>query len=397
MEGRAIQSERDPLLKESIARIVKAKQQRGTLTDERREHTCDPSFCQPECERMICTAPYIASNVYVCRYGSVHLCSTDTCTLYASADHNTCPVSGFQMGLELSSYSKHDFRTWRNPTAAKQSIGVSTVPWLLGVGEKEKAFVPPEPVKKRKRAYSRQMSEEDAKQAASDVVKLLLYSHQRRRCIANVKERYKRQGEQAKQTYMKTQREQGQLPYVSDVYRLMAHYQSQAVQLKEFEFNKTTHDYYTFIITQVWDIVQRYHVPLQRKRYENDVEMVPRLDFNAIAVGALYLMRNGVHKRHAELLPADAFLMRNLPTINMLVHFGIEKSAVTKGDALITQAYDNALEGGASVHELMLEMEKLPRPETVKYVQQGSIKVKLSSSGEKLFMPQSRKNATMKK
>lgn len=397
MEGRALLSEKDPLFKKSIARLVQAKKARGSLSDVRQTHTCDPSHCQPENESMICEPPYLASNVFVCKFGSVHLCSADTCTLYASCERNTCPISGFQFGCEISSYSKHDYRTWRNPHAEKQAIGVSSTPhtaqWLLGGKEAEPVFaVPAPPPPKRKRAYSRQMSEQDAKEAASSLVKLLLYSRQRRDCIARFKERHRQQGEEAKRTYIATQREMGQLPYVTDVYRLMAHYQGQVVPMKEYEFNENTHNYYTFIITQVWDIVQRFHVPLQQKRYEGDVEMVPRLDFTAIALGTLYLMRNGVQKAHTELLPADRFLMMNLPTINTLVEFGIEKSAVTKGDLLITQAYDNAIAEGAAVSEISLEMEKLPRPETITIVRQGSVMVKMSSSGEKLFMPQSRKS-----
>jgi hypothetical protein len=259
--------------------------------------------------------------------------------------------------------------------------------------------MPAEPVKRkrRKRAYSRQMSDEDAKTAASNMVKLLLYSRNRHNCIQKAMERYRQQGEDARNTYIKTQKEMGQLPYVADVYRLMAHYQDQPMPMKEFEFNENTHNYYTFVITQVWDIVQRFHVPLKNKRYEGDVEMVPRLDFTAIAVGTMYLMRKGVSRAHTELLPADNFLLMNLPSINMLSEFGIEKSWVTKGDKIISDAYDNAFAEGAAMSEVMLEMEKLPRPESAPTIsRERGVAVKISSSGEKLFMPQSRKSTLAK-
>lgn len=416
-DGQTIFNEKDPLFKKSIMRLVQEKQKRGTLSDARDTHVCDPSYCQPECEQMICAPPYIASNVFVCRMGSVHLCSADTCTLYSVDQTNTCPISGFQMGTDVSSYSKDDYRTWKNPKAEKQSMGISqggnTAQWLLsGGGDSPRQMVEerisivkktfampdvPAKRKRRKRAYSQQMSEEDAKTAASNMVKLLLYSRNRHTCIEKAIARYRQQGDDAKNTYIKTQKEMGQLPYVADMYRLMAHYRDQPMPMKEFEFNENTHNYYTFVITQVWDIVQRFHVPLNKKRYEGEVEMVPRLDFTAIALGTMYLMRKGVRRNQIELLPSDNFLLMNLPGINMLSEFGIEKSLVTKGDKIISEAYDNAFSEGASVSEVMLEMEKLPRPENSVFTKERGMLVKISSSGEKLFMPQSRKSTPITK
>jgi len=226
------------------------------------------------------------------------------------------------------------------------------------------------------------------------MVKLLLYSSERRDLIERHHQQNIQDGEDAASQYIYNQiMEERQLPYATDIYLYKAYHSCKGVPLKEFTFDRDLHDYYVFIILEVWGMVQRFHVRKNQKRYDGEEEIVPRLTFDAISLGTLYLMRKGYKYGNIELLPADDFLLLNLPQVNTYNEFGLEKSLITQGDKLITDAYQNAFNDQAPIADIVLDLEKMPRRLTheVKQNENGRGLVKISSNGEKLFMPTSRK------
>lgn len=374
--GRIISSIKDPLFRQVLLRLRRLKTERNSLSESREAHACHPQFCFPESETMLGAENPLSCNVYMCNYGSTHVCTEDLCTYYHAAPKNVCPISGYQFGREFSSYSKDDYRTRRAPLAEKICDSHA------------------QPLKKQRRStlYSPQLREEEAENQATKLVHLLLYSPKRHALNLKAALRFQHQAEEAKQKYIRDQLSARQLPYFTDMYRVVAHVTDhQELPLKEFEVDQNLVRYYVFVILQVWDILQRFHVPQAQKKFQGDLEIVPRLDFEAVSLAVLYTMRKGLRRAHVQLLPGDDFLLLNLPIINALIEFDLDKAQVTKGDKLISDAYDNAFTEGVSMSEITLNMEKMPAPETSTVERHQSALVKISSSGERLFMPVVRK------
>lgn len=403
MESAFVKSPKDPKFKQCIIRLRVLKEKRKTLTDSRQQHVCDPNLCAPESEASLQAPNPIACNIFMCRYGSVHLCTEDHCKLYGGVPGNICPVSGLQhSSIDASSYDKHKPHTWyRQQEERRSNIQTMTARFLLTgnddeimVKEERLTVIREEVVKRKKRtAYTKQISEEEANTEAGRIVKLLLYSPERRIFIEKCIQRNLQLGEEAKAQYVRQQLyEEHQLPYACDMYLYKAYQSSRPLPLKEFAFDPDLHRYYVFVIMQVWQMVQRFHVPRNQKQYDEDhIEIVPRLNFPAIALATLYLMRKGHRQNNIQLLPADDFLLLNLPHVNIYGEFGLEKSLVTIGDKLITGAYENALQDNTPIADIVLDLEKMPIKETHKIIETDRGLVKLSSNGEQLFMPSSRK------
>lgn len=365
------------------------------------QHQCRPERCNPQSEEMLIErrqlqSPALTTNVFLCKYGCAHICSQDDCHLYHATESGTCPVSSFQFGTKVSAYSKDDYRTWKNPHAEHQAEPILSTQWLLNpVNEQLEAAPIVVALPNKRRLTARHLSVEETERRAGAVVKQLLYSRDRRALIQSFVSRQMQQGRDAQANYCRDQRNAQQLPFLSDMYRIAANYTRQEIRLHEFDFNKATFEYYIFVLLHVWDVLQRFHVPMNEKQYTAlDEEIVPRLDFEAVCLGALYGMRKGISRGSLELLPADDFLLQHLPTINELSNFNMEKSHVTKGERLICDAYDNALREHAAHSEFMLDMDKMPKSnETVVKAHETdpALVVKITSSGEELFMPVSRK------
>ena len=369
--GRIISSTKDSLFRQVLLRLQRLKTERNSLSTSREAHACHPRFCSPESEAMMGVKDPISCNVFMCNYGCTHVCTEDLCTYYHAAPKNVCPISGYQFGQELSSYSKDDYRTRRNPLAEK-------VCDVLPLKKKQR----------RPSLYAPQLSEEEASNQATKLIHLLLYSPKRHALNLKAALRFRHQAEEAKQKYIRDQLSDRQLPYFTDMYRVVAHViDHQELPLKEFEVDHNLVRYYVFVILQVWDILQRFHVHSSQKKFQGDLEIIPRLDFEAITLAVLYTMRKGLRRAHVQLLPGDDFLLLNLPIINSLIEFDLDKAQVTKGDKLISDAYDNAFLEGANMSEITLNMEKMPVPETSTIEKHQGALVKISSSGEKLFMP----------
>lgn len=411
MRGAAVSSTADPLFRQSVSRLAQAKEQAGTLSASRQRHSCTVSLCQPESEPMLSSflGNALTCNVFMCRLGSIHLCTADECRLYVDTPNSTCPISGMHFGQIVSNYDKNDYRTYRNPNAAQQSAStnapltaqmllqktVTTTTTSVSIVERPMHAAADTKVSRRRRKHKLQLTTEQVQNYAQRLVMLLLYSPQRRHCIESMRLRFHRQAEDAVMAYTKRQTSQseGQLPYASDMYRIRAQIASRPTPLQELMEDKALVHYYTCVIEQVWDLVQRYHVPLNQKRYDADdgnLELVPRINFDAVSLGVLYIMRKGVRHHNAILLPADDFLLMQLPNINILNEFGLEKSLVTEGDKIISGAYHNAFAEGVALSQVTLDVDKIPRYETARIEHTDVGAVKMSSSGEKLFMPSSR-------
>jgi hypothetical protein len=324
--------------------ILTLRARKHDMSEERREHACDARVCNPECDTSF-------PCVYLCRYGSVHICTADECEYYSVTQTQTCPASGIQHGTITSSFTQTDSRTWYSKIDVYG--GGEGAGGGAGAGG-----VDPKPV----RSFHRVVPEEELKERASALVKLLLFSRHRVTCNNAAIAQHQQEANESTLTYHRQQEGARQFPYWTDIYRLNAHFASQPLPFVLYEFNQNIHDYYVSICCQVWHKALRFYAPPDAKRYDVDgvTEISPRLDFETLCLGVLYSMRQGRKARNLMLLPRDDFLLANLPICSELPQFGIERNRINKGEKIVSQTYENALAANAAAHEITIDVAKLP-------------------------------------
>lgn len=328
-----------------LRRLKEAK--KATLLDVRKPHTCSLKLCNPQCERDFGLSD--DSTIFLCNYGSIHVCGVDVCKIY-SVHTGTCPLSGMVVGPQRSSdYAKDDPRTWR---AAPEPVPTQAQDGNIFDEKKNTAGPvsvpppPPPPSKKvRTKNKKRERQQEDIEDSFSSLVDLLLYSSHRARINQAELERNQRDAAQARNTYIATCKEQGRFPFLTDIVRIFGHFSSKALPLNELEREPKKVQNYVKILSQVWDIAKRF--------YKETDE--PKMDAECVALGALYMMRNGYEVRGIKLLPKDLFLFCNLPPVNKLTVFRLKKKNVTRGEKVISIVYNNAFEARAPLDEFTLK------------------------------------------
>ncbi len=400
----------NPLFSQSIVRLRNAMG--AELKDSREVHKCTGLTCKPQSEAMLVAngrlvAPPLTSNVFLCRLGTIHVCSERACEHYGNSHAQTCHISGFQFGSKVSDYNRNDHRTWNlkpEPSCAidpRQLLTQSgpaafSNPPAAAAAKRE---MPDEEAQQQpvaKRVFlQKKLSIEDQTFIASGMVKLLLYSRNR---IARNKEaitNFQHEAGEARVTYVRQQLHNQQLPYWSDIYRLIGHFSSQELPLVEFVFSPNLHDYYVSVILQVWKKVMLYYISPHDKEYEPDgtTEIQPRVKFDDVCLGVLYVMRQGVRFNGHVFLPKDDFLLMNLPIgSDLAAYFGIRKNRISKGEKILDQTYTNAMASNVPINDLLIDVAALPEKREEQLVQvPGQVAAIITTNGEKLFMPKSRK------
>lgn len=403
-EGREIKSCSDPLYAFSVARLQAAKRD---LCNERPMHTCSTTICNPQSEAQLISerrllGPPATSNVFLCRYGYIHVCSQDACTYYTHTNNMTCPISSMQHGQIIQVYDANDYRTWRCKPEAMVGGGGGGAHSALEGGPSAGGLSAGGPSAAGK--THRELSNEEIRTRASAIVKLLLYSNARINRNRAAIESSAEAAETARATYVRNQRLDRQLPFWTDSYRAMAHYTSRPLPLTIFEFNQALHDYYVEIVRQTWHRVMRYYNPHHHHHHHHNARVgavavvgPPRVEFNKVCLGVLYIMRQGLSFGNLWILPKDDFLLINLPIVNELRYFGIDKSCITDGDAIVTVAFETALtQMQVAHHELQIDETTLPEksdPDGQRPQADESGRIfKMGSNGERLFMLKSRKD-----
>ena len=108
----------DDLIRESVIRMTNARKRMRDLAPIKDGHVCSPHVCLPLNEvafigRGLIAPPTICEFVYLCRFGNVHVCTPNTCTLFLENKHGVCPISGIQyQSAQQTDYDKEDWRTW---------------------------------------------------------------------------------------------------------------------------------------------------------------------------------------------------------------------------------------------------------------------------------------------
>lgn len=370
--GRLIESENDPLLGQVMFRL-----KRGKANDlkQTRHHECMHETCHPQNEeyfvytKKIIAGPVLSSNVYLCDFGCIHICSVASCQLYGFSSTQTCPLSGLQWGLCTANYDRNDFRTWKSGGVVEtRASGDQLHKILLDVVlDNEKEAIEEEKEKKqteeksafKKRRTVKPTSNATLLEKARTLVETLLFSSHRRACNIKSLSVLKKQADHAKQTYVASRKSMRQLPYLTDLIRLTSHYMQRPLPLLEVPRCHYTIEYYAHAVMTVWN-----HIVLYCEKEvdaQSGEEILPRFNFDTVVIGVLYSMRHGVTMGDVQILPQDSLLSSLLPEIRDLNFFAIEKRAVTQGCQLVTTTYRRAV-GLHNIlpNQLVLDTVSLP-------------------------------------
>lgn len=412
-DGVAINSSQDPLFAKAVSRLRAAKRD---LSVDCPQHECSRSKCNPQSELVLFPHDPLTSNVFLCKYRMIHICTEELCENYKHDHTGVCAISGYHFtgGGQVSSYDSSDFRTWYAKPDKYMGGGDVVLDARLLLSQSGSAVVsavplpaqpamapPPPPPPKRRRGLSglsaaaqptvptprfEVLTDDQIALRAGNWVDLLLFSNKRTE-VNRIQQRvFNQRAAEAKKLYIAEQLESQQLPYWTDIYRIVAHHTVGPLPLKEFIYDPQLHAYYVAVIKQVWQRAVKF---LQD---DPSPDTPCRIDFDDVALGVLFMMRGGMRIRGAEVLPRDDFLLENLPLGIMMPDFGVPKSRMSKCDGLITRIYTRAAEMGATMAELVINVGELP-PVFAGAAGTTSRSEKLGSNGEKLFMPSSRKRA----
>lgn len=368
ISGRLIESENDVSLGQIMFRLKRGK---STDLKQTRQHECSHELCHPQNEeyfvysKKILTGPVLSSNVYLCDFGCIHICSVTSCQLYGYSLTQTCPLSGLQWGLCTANYDRNDFRTWKGGGVVEtHTNGEHLQKILLDVVldtdkeavEKEKEE---EEIVFKKRRIVKQNSISVLLEKARTLVETLLFSSYRRTCNVKSLSVLQKNAAHAKQTYVASRKSKRQLPYLTDLIRLAGSYMQRPLPLLEVPRCHYTIEYYAHAVMTVWNHIVSYCE--KEIDAQSGDEILPRFNFDTVVIGVLYSMRSGVIMGDVQILPEDAFLKELLPEIRDLNFFSIEKRAVTQGCQLVTTTYRRAIGlHGILANQLVLDTVSLP-------------------------------------
>lgn len=365
-EGQLIENESHAQFGAIVARLRKGKGSQLSL--QRKTHTCTHALCAPECETSMIQhgtlhGPPISNNVYLCNFGTVHICSETSCSLYGYTKTQTCPLSGLEWGSMVSTYDKNDYRTWHHGgREVETNNNYQSLKRIIEDDDNDnddnKKEENQQKAKKRRLIMPAKISKETALERGRTLVDTLLYSNARRHRNMDALEEFQRQAENAKQTYIAGRLKNRQLPFLTDILRLVGNFCSQPLPLIEYPRDENVLEYYAHVIYQVWCKVLDY---CDKQLDEDGNEIPPRVDYETVGMGVLYTMRDGLQCSNVMVLPEDHFLVASLPDVRDMNYFGIQKRKVTLGNNLLKKIYKAAIvKHYIRPEQLVLDAAQLP-------------------------------------
>jgi hypothetical protein len=272
-----------------------------------RVHLCSHEFCQPEngvnlFKRGLLPESNYPEDLFLCKYGQFHQCSLSDCM-----DNGYCPISGMSDGLiyDCRDYIRSNPKTF---------------------------IVKPEPISVKR-------TNDDKIEA---LVETILYSEFRKKINDMWWKKQMKLCKKEKDAHVEETRPINLIMAAM----IESTYRSQKPPLVILEFNQAKVRYYTQVILQMYEHVQ--------KLLGGD----DRIQQDAIALGTLYKMQQGIRVDDTVILPVDRFLVDHLPLINDLPQFKLDKRKFTRGEKLISQMIDNAKKKQIPLNEIAIHIQK---------------------------------------
>lgn len=304
-----------------LAAIARIREALGAKIQPAAYHICVGNGCHPTSESMAGIKEPVTNNVYVCHSGTAHVCSLNSCEHFQLYDTLTCPVTGIQYGQRQSSYSRSNYKTWKEASTSEQQPAMKKLK--------------PEPVAN---ARKKKITDVQVQTEAEKIVRLLLYSNNRQKCNEAVFANIQAQGRNAAEGYRRKQRKEHQHPFSSEERRL---YIAHARKEKQIPFELLKEDKqriqtYVGEVLRVWKLVVQFY-------------MDP-VDVRSVAIGVLYSMCDGfwMSDKTQLMLNCDEFLKKHLPQGEYLQpYFNIPKDIMTKGSQVVLTTFDLAYKNGS--------------------------------------------------
>ena len=282
------------------ARVRAALCQKGELVESACAHVCETAFCRPQNEVALnLPGPPLDDSVYVCRYGQVHVCTEDECE---NVFGGTCALSGRSHANHtgMSSYDKNDYRTWNSGTHTARHYGANA---------KRQRIKPLEP-------------------RVTQVITTLLYSPVRNDINKHSHKAYAEIFKRKVAQYV----QENEMPSIIQIEMMEEKYKNHNEKIPIIAYDHDAVERYTALILRTYSLVKQYSLDPSK--------------LETVAVGVLYMLRQGFVAEGRTLFEIDSFLLHNLPSPSDLPRFGYQKSSITKGKHQIQNVYNNLLREG---------------------------------------------------
>ena len=270
----------------------------------KRQHICSHEFCEPLNETGLIRKGFLIEerktqdDVFVCKYGQIHQCSFDSCM----AD-GYCPISGMSDGLFTN-----------------EGYSYVPTPFVEKVSKKSEVYIKLE-----------------------TVVETILFSNFRQKINEQWKRKQMKLSKKDKDSYIQENCLDKPINLIATM-MIESLYRSAKPPLTVLEFDQVKLHYYTQVCQFMYQCIQKY-------AGEN-------LNLDAIALGTLYKMQQGIRVEETVILPVDRFLVDHLPLINDLPQFKMDKRKFTRGEKLISQMIDNVKKLKVPLSEIALKLDR---------------------------------------
>lgn len=298
-------------------------------------HECSKEFCEPlntiGIFRLFKFKQDFPESLYICKYGQEHDCMKSDCGI-----DSVCPVSGIikENIQEYSDYNKNDSRTW-NTKVPQKFLSEKKVEVLMKKYTKED-------VKKVKRE-KHQINNSQIYSRIEHIVETILYSLNRKKINEEKYNIHSKKIKREKDFYISECSEKC-IPV-------------NLIKLCMMDSKPNANLHIIKILKRDQNVINRY-VKLIFQFYEFAVKYIEdKISPEAIALGILYKMQQGMIVDNVVLIPLESFLVENLPLMNDLNKLKIDKKKYTLGERLIFQTLENARKQG--VNNLSLKEEVL--------------------------------------
>lgn len=285
----------------------------------KRIHICSHEFCQPENESALIRRGLLSErktqdDIFVCKYGEIHQCSFSDCMA-----EGYCPISGMSDG-------HHYVKEYVPPAMPK-----------LMPGKKTETYTKMEMV-----------------------VETILFSNFRQKINEQWKRKQMKLCKKEKDSYIHENCADCPINLIGAM-MIESVYRSQKPPLVVLEHDQVKIHYYTQVCQFIYQCIQRY--------------VGENLNLDAIALGTLYKMQQGIRVEETVILPVDRFLVDHLPLINDLPQFKVDKRKFTRGEKLISQMIDNVKKLKVPLSEIALKLDRdetfsifTPRPRSPTFI-----------------------------
>lgn len=297
------------------------------------EHVCRNETCHPENEATLTGKPVYrchSDHIYVCDYGTVHVCGPEHCSLGVQGDfgETVCPISGIVLGeeevLAVGRNAEPHWKVVRTDKKRKHSKTTTkdTTPRNTGVtsptkvAEKCRVMI--------KRLFFSAMRHTRNTEILND----------RNECLKSRVEKYVLEKKKAR-TFLA-------LPEIMCLQSNVLADPLPYAELRESDHVDTIAECVD-TVRQIWEkLICRFYGPDQL--YTQLLGAPSRPPPEYIILGILYLMKSGHRQQNVVLIPYNAFVAQHLPNEKDLKYFGYSIGRLKPGKDLVLKFYDRAMQ-----------------------------------------------------